>query len=263
MNTGYLDKIIATKRMRVAEAKQRRAVGDLERMAAENSGSRRDLAAALARSDRINVIAEFKRASPSLGVIDEQGDPVEAAREYAANGAAAISILTESDFFKGSLDDMRMVRETVGLPILRKDFIVDEYQILESAAYGADAILLIAAAVEPECLERLHSAANRLGLAALVEVHGLSELSIAIGAGANIIGVNNRDLRTFDVSLDTSRTLIKHIPKGLTPVSESGISSRDELLELRSLGYSAFLVGEALMRSEDRGTTLRRLVEYD
>ncbi|CAN5330438.1 indole-3-glycerol phosphate synthase TrpC [soil metagenome] len=216
---------------------------------------------ALQRSGRVNIIAEIKRASPSKGVINANIDVKEVVHKYESGGAAAISVLTESEFFGGSLDDLRIVSETAGIPVLRKDFIVDEYQIYEAAAAGADAVLLIVAALsELEIEKLLHVAQNDLGMDVLVEVHNSVEMEVAKRIGAQNIGVNNRDLRSHDVSLDVSRRLINERPKGSLMVAESGISCRGEIDELRDLGFDAFLIGETLMRSHDAAAELRSLV---
>jgi len=190
-------------------------------------------------------------------------DAADAAKMYVDGGACAISVLTEEDHFLGSLNDLRRVRENVDLPILRKDFLVDDYQIVESAAAGADAILLIVSILSPESLSRLQKLANDFGLDAVVEVHDLDELEIALEADAKIIGVNNRDLENFEVSLDTSRALIEHAPKGSILISESGISSSEQIAELRGIGYSGFLIGESLMRSDDPERMLEELASFD
>ena len=215
---------------------------------------------ALMSGNTVNIIAEFKRASPSKGVINDRADPAEIARTYEAGGVCAISVLTEPNFFQGSLDDLRSVRRAVSLPILLKDFIVDEFQILEAAEAGADAVLLIVAALQAEGLAQLQSVANKLGLDALVEVHTVDELEIAKDIGATLIGVNNRDLKSLEVSLDVSRHLIAHAPAKVPMIAESGLRSRDDLIELKRLGYSGFLIGETLMRSGDAASFLRELV---
>ncbi|HEY2847947.1 MAG TPA: indole-3-glycerol phosphate synthase TrpC [Pyrinomonadaceae bacterium] len=201
-------------------------------------------------SQRCNakIIAEIKRASPSKGVINDAIDIAEVARNYAANGAAAISVLTEEDFFQGSLNDLRTVKAAIDLPVLRKDFTIDEYQIYESAAAGADAILLIVAALTEDKLRRFIEIAEKLQMDAIVEVHSADELEIAKRIGARIIGVNNRNLNTFDVSLDVSRELIARRPIDALMIAESGLTSRNEIDELRGLGFDGFLIGETLMR---------------
>ena len=256
-----LEEIIARKRACVEEAMRNADLEDLSARASEATVTRRDFRSAISSLDRINVIAEFKRASPSKGVINDSIDPNEAARMYSNGGAAAISVLTEEDFFKGSLDDLRAIRSTVDLPILRKDFMIDEYQIYESAAVGADAILLIVAALTSENLQRFQKLAYDLGMDTVVEVHDRVELEVAKSIGAKIIGVNNRDLRSFEVSLDVSRRLIEDAPKNAVMVSESGLRTRQDLIELRNIGYSAFLIGETLMRSGNPERELRKLTE--
>lgn len=218
------------------------------------------LRAALARTDRMNVIAECKRRSPSRGVLCREYDPVAIAREYEQEGAAAISVLTEPAFFDGSLDHLASVRAAVAVPVLRKDFIVSEYQLLEARAAGADAVLLVVAALETRALQALSRQAERLGLDALVEVHDEDDVARAVDAGARVVGVNNRNLRTLDVDVETSERLISAIPKGVVAVSESGLRTRDDLGRLRGLGYRAFLVGERFMTAKHPGEALARLL---
>ncbi|PYS86829.1 MAG: indole-3-glycerol phosphate synthase TrpC [Acidobacteria bacterium] len=265
MISTFLDKLVASKRSRIEEAKRSVDVVGLSRAAVEISTKKTPnrLQTALQRTDRINIIAEFKRASPSKGMISDRLDAVEVANMYTNGGACAISVLTEEDYFLGSLNDLRRIRENVDLPILRKDFLVDDYQILESAAAGADAILLIASILSPESLMRLQKLANDFGLDAVIEVHDREEIEIAIEVDAKIIGVNNRNLETFEVSLDTSRALIEHAPKGSILISESGISSPEQIAELRRVGYSGFLIGESLMRSNDPQRMLEELASFD
>jgi len=265
MNSTFLDKIVASKRHRIEEAKRSVDAIALSRIAFEIATKKTSnrLQTALQKTDRINIIAEFKRASPSKGMINDRFDAAEVANMYANSGACGISVLTEEDHFLGSLNDLRRIRKNVDLPILRKDFLVDEYQIVESAAAGADAILLIVSILSPEALMRLQKLANDFGLDAVVEVHDLEELEIAIEADARIIGVNNRNLETFEVSLDTSRALIEHAPKGSILISESGISSSEQIAELRRVGYSGFLIGESLMRSDDPQRMLKELASFD
>lgn len=238
-----LQEIIAKKRERVREAKAR-----ANRHAFRNA----------LQADGINVIAEFKRRSPSKGMIREGANPIDIARAYQAGGAVAMSVLTEEDYFAGSLDDLRQVKSTVDLPVLRKDFIVDEYQVYESAAAGADAILLIVAALDDESLVRLRwLAEDELQMDALVEVHTSEEMKRAAACGANLIGVNNRDLRTFAVSLETSLSLAREAPSESLLISESGLNSAADLQRLYSAGYRGFLIGETLMRAGDPAAALR------
>jgi indole-3-glycerol phosphate synthase len=216
---------------------------------------------ALAGTSRLNVIAECKRRSPSKGVLRTEYEPVAIATAYDEAGAAAISVLTEPTFFDGSLEHLTAVRAAVDLPLLRKDFIVSEYQLLEAKAAGADAVLLIVAALRPAELKVLHDHARRHGLDVLVEVHNATELSIAIDAGARIIGVNNRNLRTLAVDVHASDELIAQIPTEAIAVSESGLRTADDLRRLRALGYRAFLIGERFMTAADPGKALRDLLD--
>lgn len=262
MTDTILDKIFSDKRVRVETAKRSTDVASLREQALETRSTRMSHQLRDALSDRLqnNIIAEFKKASPSKGVINDGVDPTEIAKQYDAGGAAAISVLTEEDHFKGSLDDLRAVRSAVDLPVLRKDFFFDEFQIYEAAAAGADAILLIAAMLEDDEIERLRVIAeDKLGIDALVEVHTLAELERVKRTGAKLIGVNNRDLKTFHVTLDVSRELITHAPKDAIMVTESGLSTLEQLLELRELGYSGFLIGETLMRTGNPAAELGRL----
>jgi indole-3-glycerol phosphate synthase len=219
----------------------------------------RALSAALKASNKISIIAEFKRKSPSKGEIRRNADPVNITRAYAAGGASAVSVLTEEDYFDGSLDDLRAVRQAIALPILRKDFVIEDYQIYESAAAGADAILLIVAALDDAALTRLRQIAEvELGMDTLVEVHTREEMDRAINTGAKLIGVNNRNLTTFEVSLDTSEQLASLASDDVVLVSESGIETADDIQRLSSFGYRGFLIGQSLMRAEDPGEAIRK-----
>lgn len=246
-----LDRIVAAKRIRLAAAMETRPLRDLAGDAHRLLGGREQfrLRKALSDGSKINIIAEFKRASPSKGTISETADPAETCKIYADGGAAAISVLTEEDNFNGSLDDLRSVRMAVDVPILRKDFVFDEYQVYEAAEAGADAILLIAAMLDDRQIVKLKASAEKLGLDSLVEVHDADELDRVAQLDAGLIGVNNRSLKTFEVNLDVSRELIGRAPDGAIMVAESGLTSGDELSELWKLGYSGFLIGESLMRS--------------
>jgi len=261
VSADLLATIVAATR-RIVEVREAQESIDALRMRVERQEPRpvHQLRAALGRSDRLNVIAECKRRSPSKGMLRPQYDPAAIAAGYAAAGAAAISVLTEPTFFDGSLDHLRAVRAVVPLPILRKDFIVSEYQILEAKAAGADAILLIVAALTAVELRSLASCATANGVDALVEVHSVDELSTALDAGAAIIGVNNRNLRTLTVDIAASETLIARIPKHVISVSESGLRTSDDLLRLRQTGYCAFLIGERFMTAADPGAALRELL---
>jgi indole-3-glycerol phosphate synthase len=216
--------------------------------------------AALSDHGGYNVIAECKRRSPSRGVLREHYDPVAIATGYADAGAAAISVLTEPTFFDGSLEHLQAVSAAVDVPVLRKDFVISEYQLLEAKAAGADAVLLIVAALRPAELKVLHDHARRHGLDVLVEVHDATELAIAIDAGARIVGVNNRNLRTLQVDVHASETLIGRMPAGVLAVSESGLKTADDLQRLKALGYSAFLIGERFMAAAGPGSELKNLL---
>jgi len=257
----FLTEIIELKKKRLEIAKANRDFEALKisAIARRESAEHHRLRANLERN-QINIIAEIKRASPSKGVINDKIDVAETARNYEKGGACAISVLTEEDKFKGSLEDLRAARNAVNLPVLRKDFIFDEFQIFEAAEAGADVILLIVAMLGDEALQKLHKLAEEdLGLDALVEVHTLEELERVKKTKAKIIGVNNRDLHSFKVSLDVSRELIKHAPADALMITESGISTKDEILELRSLGFAGFLIGETLMRSGNQAEMLKLL----
>jgi indole-3-glycerol phosphate synthase len=222
------------------------------------AGSRR-LSEALS-GEGMSVIAEFKRRSPSAGELRAGADVAEVARAYARAGAAALSVLTEGPHFGGSLDDLRAARAACDLPILRKDFIVDEYQLAEARAAGADAVLLIVAALPEDELAALHTRALELGLDVLVEVHDEDELAIALAADASLIGVNNRDLRDFSVDIGRTSELMRGLSAGVTVVSESGIGTAEQLRALHEEGVAAVLVGESLMRAEDPEAALRALL---
>lgn len=254
-----LDEIIDARLKRVFKAKMRMPLIMLKQMM-HNRPPRRDFAAALA-GPGLHVIAEMKRASPSHGVFREDFRAREIAQSYEASGAAALSVLTEEDYFLGSLTDLIDARDATGLPVLRKDFIVDAYQIFESAATGADAILIIVAALDDYYLRAYIETAETLELAALVEVHTEEELDRAIQAGAKIIGVNNRNLRNLDVDLGTSLRLRAKIPAGVISVSESGIKTPEDLRRLSDAGYNAVLIGERLMAGADPGLELAHLLE--
>ena len=259
----FLATIIEVKRKQLSASKRAIPLDDLRASANDvrsNSQPHR-LIEALSNDERTNIIAEIKRASPSKGLIRGNVDPAALARAYDAGGAAAISILTEADHFRGSLDDLRRVRQAVRLPLLRKDFIFDEYQVYESAAAGADAVLLISAALEDDALVRLRRVVEEeLGMDALVEVHIAEEMRRADECGAKLIGVNNRDLRTFIVSLETSVQLARLAPNGAVLISESGIESGDDIRRLREFGYRGFLIGESFMRKPDVEAAVRDLL---
>ncbi len=251
--------VAATERI-TAVRREREPQAQLEARAAGASPAGPRFEAALGAAGPVNVIAECKRRSPSKGVLAAAYDPAAIARKYEQGGAAAISVLTEPTFFDGALDHLRAVRAAVGLPLLRKDFIVDEYQLFEARANGADAILLIVAALAQGDLVRLQSRAWELGLAALVEVHDEEELSRAVDAGARVVGVNNRNLRTLAVDVDASYRLAQKLPRGVIGVSESGLRSRADVDRLTAAGYRAFLIGERLMTDRDPAGALRTLI---
>ena len=211
--------------------------------------------------DRPRIIAECKRRSPSRGVLRSNYDPAAIAIAYSKAGAAAISVLTEPTFFDGALDHLQTVRDAVAVPLLRKDFIVSEYQLFEARAAGADAVLLIAAALDAPLLAALHARASALGLDVLVEVHGADELSAVFDAGAQIVGVNNRNLRTLEVDVTVSETLAAGMPRGIIRVSESGLKTAADLERLTQLGYDAFLIGERFMMESDPGVALDALLQ--
>lgn len=258
-----LDEIFAAKRLRVTAAKEMTEVGQLAdsaRQFRKNSEPHR-FRIALTHRGRINIIGEFKRASPSKGLINGSADPAYVAHRYEEGGARAMSVLTEEDYFQGSLDDLKQARAATSLPILRKDFIFDEFQVYEAAEAGADAILLIVSYLGVDELRHLRAVAeDELSMDALVEVHTVEELHIAEDIGAKLIGVNNRNLKTFEVSLDVARELIVHARTENVMVAESGIRSRSDIEELFRLGYSGFLIGEALMQRADADDQLRRLL---
>lgn len=256
---SVLDEIVAARRQQVELAK---SAVPLEQMArrAEARPERRDFAAAL-RAPGLRVIAELKWASPSRGLIRPDYPRREIARGYQAAGAAALSILTEEKYFRGELGHVGEVQEVVKLPLLRKDFIVDEYQVYESVAGSADALLLIVAALSPAELQNLLGLSRRLRIAALVEVHSVEELARACDAGAEIVGINNRDLRTLEVNLETSLRLRRNIPAGAIAVSESGLKTAEDLRRVAEAGFDAVLVGERLMSAPEPGRELARLLE--
>jgi indole-3-glycerol phosphate synthase len=246
---------------RITEVRRaREPIAALEERAALRTPDGARFARELGTAGRVNVIAECKRRSPSKGILAAEYDPVRIASAYEAGGAAAISVLTEPTFFDGALEHLTAVRAAVSIPLLRKDFIVDDYQLLEARAAGADAVLLIVAALEQRELLRLDGRARELGLATLVEVHDEQELARAVGAGAQIVGVNNRNLRTLAVDVEASYRLAARMPRDVIAVSESGLKSREELERLAGAGYRAFLIGERFMTDADPANALRGLL---
>ena len=255
-----LETIVAATRRIVRVREERESLEALEDRAMRQAPRAGAFRAALARPGAINVIAECKRRSPSRGILRADYDPAAIAAGYAAAGAAAISVLTEPTFFDGEPAHLERVRRAVTIPLLRKDFVVSDYQLLEARACGADAVLLIVAALSPAELAALAGRARRLGLDSLVEVHNADELEVALEAGADIIGVNNRNLRTLQVDVTASETLVSRIPAGVVAVSESGLKSADDLRRLAALGYHAFLIGERFMAAPDPGRALGQLL---
>jgi indole-3-glycerol phosphate synthase len=254
-----LDEIMAVGRRRLVEAKAQTRQSELEAYPRYKQ-PRRGFAAAL-RGRRPAIIAEVKKASPSKGIIRPDFDPVGVARSYAHAGAAAVSVLTEPEFFQGRLSYLAAIRGAIELPLLRKDFLFDVYQVIEARAWGADAVLLIVAVLDDRLLRELLATASALGLDALVEVHSEDEVDRAAAAGATLIGVNNRDLRTFVTSLATAERLRSSIPASAIAIAESGIETVADVNRLRCAGFDAFLIGEAFMRAPDPGAALRGLLE--
>jgi indole-3-glycerol phosphate synthase len=256
-----LDKILAVKAEEIASAKRVRSEVAVRRQA-EELGSLRDFVGALRAKIAAGepaVIAEIKKASPSKGVLREPFDPVAIARSYARHGAACLSVLTDQRFFQGRVEDLSMARQASRLPVLRKDFVVDPYQIYEARAAGADCVLLIVAALAPAQMRDLESTAVSLGMAVFVEVHGRTELDLALELATPLIGINNRDLRSFETRLDTTLDLLPFVPESRIVVSESGILSPEDVARLRRAQVQAFLIGEAFMRAQDPGMELERL----
>lgn len=258
---SILERILAKRRKRVEEARAQVSLAEMRRRAASQPETR-SLLEPLLDPDfprRRFVIAEVKRASPSAGLIRPDLDAVKLAEVYRNAGAGAISILTEVDFFRGRPQDLIEIRGRIDLPLLRKDFIIDEYQVLESRALGADVLLLIVAALTPAELERLLGATRETGMEAIVEVHDQKDLDTALRAGARIVGVNNRDLKSFEVNLETALRLSDSIPDPVARIAESGIRTRNDVEILSNAGYHGFLIGETLLRSADPGGSLREL----
>jgi indole-3-glycerol phosphate synthase len=254
-----LGAIVAARRRQIEEARARTPLESLKH-AAQARSERRDFAAALSGGP-LRIIAELKRASPSRGILRQQYEPEAIAQSCEAAGAAALSVLTEEPHFRGSLHDLETVRAAVRVPVLRKDFILEDYQIYESVAAGADALLLIVAALSDEDLRRFLELCQSLRIAPLVEVHDESELERALAAGVRIIGVNNRDLKTLEVDLGTSLRLRPRIPAGSIAVTESGIKTGEDLRRMAEAGYHAALIGEIFMTKADPGAGLREMLE--
>lgn len=256
-----LSRIIEDKRRTVDEAKRVKPQEALVKEVAHayiKSAFKRNIS----RPHHVNLIAEIKKASPSKGILRGDFNPAKIAVTYQANGASAISVLTDERFFEGKLEHVKLVKERVTLPVLRKDFIIDEYQIYETAVSGADAMLLIAELLSKDEMKRFYDIATGLGLDVLVEAHNEEDLGKALAIDAEIIGINNRDLHTFKVDLGVTQKLIRHIPPNKVIVAESGIKTYEDMMFLKSLGVNAVLIGEAFMEAEDIGAKMRELLRY-
>lgn len=255
-----LDEIIENKILEIGQSKKTLHIEKLME-GLDCTRPPRDFYEALKPEGNLRIIAEIKRASPSKGIICRDFDPVRIAQGYSAGGASALSVLTDEKYFKGSLSYLSLIRDTVETPLLRKDFIVDPYQVYEARHYGADALLLIVAALERELLNELIELTHSLGMNAVVEVHDEVELEHALGSGARIIGINNRDLKTFAVDLDVSLNLSKSVPGEIVVIAESGIRSNEDINKLRREGVHVFLIGETFMKAPDPGAELRSLID--
>ncbi|HZA96967.1 MAG TPA: indole-3-glycerol phosphate synthase TrpC [Burkholderiaceae bacterium] len=258
---NILERILATKRDEVAQAQKQRTLAEMRRDAEQRRGVRNFVASIRIKLEqhRPAVIAEIKKASPSKGVLRDHFDPAAIAASYAQNGAACLSVLTDSQYFQGSLEDLAAARSSSGLPALRKDFVVNGYQIFQARASDADAILLIVAALSDAELSDYEAIAAALGMAVLVEVHDAAELKRALSLKTPLIGINNRNLRSFETSLQTTLDLLPQVPPGRIVVTESGILAEPDVARMRAAGVHVFLVGEALMRSRNPGSELARL----
>jgi indole-3-glycerol phosphate synthase len=257
--TSILDQIIATKRQEVAAASERLPLSELEAQAAEAPPAR-DFLASIHGPGPIRVIAEVKKASPSAGILRPDFDPIAIARIYQDHGASALSVLTDAPYFQGHLSYLARIRASVAIPLLRKDFLIDEYQVVEARMAGADAILLIAECLSDRQLRGLRERAEDLGMHALVELHDQANLDRTLDSGARIVGINNRNLHTFETRLEHTLDLRHRIPPGVCLVSESGIKSRADVLRLEAAGVHAILVGETLMKATDIGRALEDLL---
>lgn len=257
-----LDRIIADKKDELEQTKARLPLGDIKRMAAD-AGPPGDFAASLVDPDRVSIIAEVKKASPSKGVIRADFDPVEIARTYEKSGARAISVLTEKRYFQGDLGYLTAISRVVGVPLLRKDFIFDEYQVYETRASGADAFLLIASILDTQRMRDLYALGRELGIEALAEAHDERDLEKVIESNFRVVGINNRDLGTFKVDIRNTAYLIEDVPQDRVVVSESGISTTQHMRYLKKIGADAALIGEALMREKDYGGKLKELAHTE
>ncbi|RCX12961.1 indole-3-glycerol phosphate synthase [Anaerobacterium chartisolvens] len=255
-----LDKIIDNKKIQLeAEMKQLTIEGWKQRLKRPGMHAVRDFFGAIKKEGQISIIAEVKKASPSKGIIKESFEPVEIAKEYCSSGVQAISVLTEKNFFMGDDDYLVRIRQTIPTPLLRKDFIIDLWQVYQARCLGADAILLIAAVLDDERLKKFQVVAGILGMQCLVEVHDREELERAIESGASIIGINNRNLKTFEVDLKTTESLMNYIPHDRAVVSESGIRTREDMRYLKELGVDAVLIGETFMRADSISEKINEL----
>ena len=261
MAKTFLETIVKHKQQEVAAARRKTPEAALMKRMGRDDRPRRSLIRALSRPERVNIVAEIKRASPSKGILCESLDAAETARIYETGGAAAISVLTDSRFFKGSPDDLRLVKSVTTLPVLRKDFIISEYQVLESAAMGADAILLIARILTLEQLTRYSALCRKLSLEALVEVHSLEDVGKTSQVDAGLIGINNRDLSTFETHIEKALEMGKMLSPHQIPVVASGIQSRDDIVRNCRAGLHNFLIGESLVRADHPGERLKSYVD--
>ena len=258
MSDGILDTIVSAKRREIEESKRRLPISALQEKITGREPTR-DFIRAISQ-EHLQLIAEVKKASPSQGLLCPDFDPVRLASSYAASGAAAISVLTETNHFQGNLEYLNLIRNEVNLPLLRKDFIFDEYQVYESAAFGADALLLITAILDQAELIALLKLSQGFGLDCLVEIHDGDELETALSSGARIIGINNRNLDTFEVDINTTRRLMPLIPVDTIVVSESGIKSRDDIIIMMECGINAVLIGEALVTADSIPDKIKELM---
>jgi len=256
-----LSRIIEEKRRVVDEAKRARSKEELIREI-KNISVQSSFKKSISRPHHVNLIAEIKKASPSKGILRGDFHPVKIAVTYQAHGASAVSVLTDERFFEGKLEYIKMVKENISLPVLRKDFIIDEYQIYESVAAGADAILLIADLLSANEMNGFYELATSLGLDVLMEVHNEEDVEKALATGGHIIGMNNRDLHTFKVDLGVTQKLVRLLPSNMIKVSESGIRSYEDVMFLKSLGINAVLIGEAFMESSDIAATMRDIMRF-
>lgn len=259
---SILDEIVTTKRREVDAGRRRMPIEELEAQALEAPPAR-SFREALVGPGPIRLVAEVKKASPSAGVIRADFDPIAIARAYQAHGAACVSVLTDVPYFQGHLSYLARVRAAVVLPLLRKDFLIDEYQVVEARVAGADCVLLIAEILDDEALRRLLDRARSLGMDALVELHDATQLDRVLAAGADLVGINNRDLRTFVTDLEHTLRLRERVPPGVVLVSESGIRDRRDVERLEAAGVDAVLVGETLMRQADVGAAVAALLGLD